>query len=286
MLKYIHVTVPYYIPIALASAFLGLTTSGGFLNFNFILPFIALALLVAAFNTFNGVTDFKIDLINKPHRPIPAGKMTRKQASVYSMILYIISFYIAYNVNTQFFQIILLSAILTISYSLPYIRIRKRLFFSNLSGAVFYGILCPLAGWSIFPSNPIPVYFIGFTFILAFSLSITKDMEDVIGDRAYSVNTMPVFLGMKDAAWITAVILTVSFAYLLLAILLGLIENSFLISLIAFPPFVYLIREFYKNGGNPHFTLEDKTTAKKLFYLLIGLGILLELVISITALLA
>ena len=62
--KYIKVTVPQHIPLALSGLFVGIVTSGGFLDFNALLAFISAVFLVGGFNTFNGVTDFKIDLIN------------------------------------------------------------------------------------------------------------------------------------------------------------------------------------------------------------------------------
>jgi geranylgeranylglycerol-phosphate geranylgeranyltransferase len=98
-MDYFRITVPYYIPIAIMGIFLGIATSGGIFNYNVLLSFISVTALVAAFNTFNGVTDLKIDLINKPQRPIPSGKITRKTASLYSIILYILCLIIAYSLT-------------------------------------------------------------------------------------------------------------------------------------------------------------------------------------------
>lgn len=202
MLRYFRVIVPCYVPVALAAMILGLTVSGGFLNTTIIFAAISVVALIAGFNTFNGLTDIQIDKINKPYRPIPSGEISRIKALLYSIFLYSISIFIAYNINQQFFYLTLAMGLLTLFYSLPPIRLRKRVFLNNLSGGVIYGVLCPLLGWALFPTNPIPIFIVVFTFLLAFALSIAKDFEDVLGDKMFEVKTLPVTLGAKNSAWL------------------------------------------------------------------------------------
>lgn len=283
MFRYLQVTVPYYIPIAIGGALVGIATSGGSLNLNALIAFLSLAFLVGGFNTYNGITDFKIDLINKPHRPIPSGKITRKKAFLYSIILYAISWYLAYQLTREFFEIILISTVLTTLYSIPIIRLRKRFLINNFVGAIFYGLLCPLAGWALNPLNPIPLFIIAFVFLLALSLSITKDFEDLLGDKIYSNKTLPVVLGPKSSSWLTATTLLISFAYLISAIWLGLIAKQYILTVISIPGFLYLIRKMYMDSNNNHRFSNEKTKSRNLFYVLIGLGVLTEFMIGAIA---
>jgi geranylgeranylglycerol-phosphate geranylgeranyltransferase len=283
MLKYIRVTVPYYIPIALGGAFVGIATSNGILNLSALLAFLSLAFLVAGFNVYNGITDFKVDLINKPYRPIPSGKITRKQAFVYTIILYVLSWLFAFQLTKEFFIIIMISTLITTLYSAPVIRLRKRFLWGNFSGAIFYGILCPLAGWSLTPLNPIPVYIIAFIFLLAFSLSITKDFEDLLGDRIYANKTLPVVLGGKSASFLTATVLIISFLYLYSAITLGMLGREYLLTILLVPGFLYLIRKMYMSSNNNHSFANEKTKSRTMFFILIGLGVIVEIMIGIIA---
>jgi geranylgeranylglycerol-phosphate geranylgeranyltransferase len=283
-LDYFRITVPYYIPIAIIGIFLGIATSGGIFNYNVLLSFVSVAALVAAFNTFNGVTDLKIDLINKPHRPIPSGKITRKTASLYSVILYIICLIIAYSLTVQFFQITILAVIITILYSFPPVRLRKRFIISNLCGATIYGLLCPLLGWSLTPLNPLPIYILIFTFLFALSLSMSKDFEDYIGDKAFRIGTIPVVLGIEKAKLISTIMLSLSFAYLVSVAVLGFIEIRYLLIIITLPGFIALIRRMYQDHKRFYNSIEERRIAKRIFLILMGLAILVEFLIGIVAL--
>jgi geranylgeranylglycerol-phosphate geranylgeranyltransferase len=240
--------------------------------------------MIAAFNTFNGVTDFKIDLINKPHRPIPAGKMTRNTASLYSAILYAISLAIAYQLTFQYFQITILTSIITILYSFPLVRLRKRFIISNFCGALIYGLFCPLLGWSLMPSNPLPIYILGFTFLFALSLSMSKDFEDYIGDKAYRIKTIPVVLGIEKAKLLSVIMLGLSFAYLVSVSILGLIDVRYLLIIITLPGFIALIRRMYQDHKRFYNSMEERRIAKRIFLILMGLAILVEFLIGIVAL--
>lgn len=282
IIDYFRITVPYYVPIAILGAFVGLTTSGGIIDYSFILSLFSIAALVAGFDTFNAVTDFKIDLINKPYRPIPSGKISRNFALMYSEIFYAISLLIAYQLTLQFFKIILLASIVTIFYSIPVIRIRKRFLISNLSGAVLYGLLCPLAGWALMPTNPIPFYILGFTFLFSLSLSMSKDFEDFIGDRVYKIRTIPVVLGIRKAKLISTIMLCLSFVYLIAMVVLDLIKIQYLLTVLALPAFVLLIRKMYKHQSFYN-SIEERKVAKMIFLMLMGLAVLVEFLVGIIA---
>jgi 4-hydroxybenzoate polyprenyltransferase len=283
MLNYVKVTVPYYIPIAIVGAFVGITASGGMLNYNVLLAFLSLAFLVAGFNTFNCVIDVKVDKINKPYRPIPSEKISRRNALFYSLILYIISLAVASQLTKEFFLITLASVILTALYSIPIVRLKKRFLLNNLTGGVFYGLLCPLAGWSLFPANPIPIYLIIFVFLLSLSLSVTKDFEDVIGDKAYAVKTIPTKFGIRNAARISSLLIILSFVYIIFLVSFNLIGTEFIFSILMMPAFIYLIKKIYKKPKSFYNSIDERSTARSIFFTLIGLGILVEFLIGIIA---
>lgn len=281
--NYIRVTVPYYIPIAIMGAFVGITASRGIFNYNILSAFLSLGLLVAAFNTLNCVIDVNVDKINKPHRPIPSGKISRKNALIYSLILYTISLAVAYQIIMEFFFVIIASAILTIFYSIPKVRFKKRFLLNNLTGGIFYGLLCPLAGWALTPVNPIPIYLIIFVFLLSLSLSVTKDFEDVIGDKAYAIKTIPTTFGIRNAARLFSILIVLAFVYIMFLVGFNLIKSEFIFSILMLPAFLYLIKKVYEKPKSFYNSLDERSTARRLFFMLIGLGVLVELLVGIIA---
>ena len=96
----------------------------------------SLIFLNAASNTLNQVYDRKIDRVNKAYRPIPSGVVTPKEGLWISMILYGLSLWRAAMVNRSFILLVLLLILFTISYSVPPLRLKKRLWISNISVAV------------------------------------------------------------------------------------------------------------------------------------------------------
>lgn len=283
LFDYLKITVPYYMPIAIIGIFVGIATSGGVFGYNALLSFVSVAALIAAFNTFNGVTDFMIDLINKPQRPIPSGKISRKAALLYSFILYALSLLIAYQLTVQFFQISVLTVIVTIFYSIHPIRLRKRFIISNICGATIYGLMCPLLGWALTPMSPLPIFILVFTFIFALALSMSKDFEDYIGDKAYTMKTMPVVLGIEKAKLLSTIILALSFVYLIAASALGLIKIQYLFIIVTLPGFVLLIREVYRDHKRFYNSIQERKVAKRIFFILMGLATLVEFLIGIVA---
>ncbi len=281
MRNLIEVTVPYYIPIALVAALLGLAASGGSLTMDVLPAAISLAALVGGFNTLNGITDLRIDRINKPGRPIPAGVLSRRTAAIWAVILYAVAFVAGITVSPLFFYILVVSAAVTAAYSLPPIRLRRHFIGANTSGTLLYGILCPLAGWAIFPYNPIPLTILPFTGLLTLSLSVTKDLEDIVGDKAYGIMTLPVAIGVKNSAKLTAIGVVMAFGYLAAATFVGLLATQFAIILIILPVMLLLIREVWTRGSDHHI---HRGLAKRIFLALIALGIVAELALAIIAL--
>ena len=62
----------------------------------------ALAILNAASNTLNQVTDIKSDKISKPYRPIIRGYVSPSEAKVISLTMYIVAFSLSLIVNIMF----------------------------------------------------------------------------------------------------------------------------------------------------------------------------------------
>ena len=77
------------------------------------------ALLNGASNALNQIYDLEIDRINKPHRYLPSGKITIKEAWIIAATLFIISLILAGLVNWQCFMMAAIATVMTYFYSAP-----------------------------------------------------------------------------------------------------------------------------------------------------------------------
>lgn len=177
---------------------------------------IILAMLVVFFeisagNVINDYFDYKIDLINKPERPIPSGRISLKTARNYAYGLFlggtICGFLISYLTNNLIpFIIVLIADILLYLYAY---KLKSTLLIGNLTVGFMTGLCFAFGGFSI--GTPQMIYtsiFLGFfAFIMTTAREITKDIEDIEGDKAEGAKTFPILYGTKISAIITFILI-------------------------------------------------------------------------------
>lgn len=153
----------------------------------------AAAVLVTAFSanfcySYNAYTDWPVDAINKPGRPIPQGRVAPGQAFWYSLALLagsvLFPFAFARNLSSLF--LFLLIPALGLAYSAKPLRLKERPPFSVLT--VSLGLTLPLViGYANKGGSEASLYFFfGALFLFCSSLVGLKDIEDVAGDTACS----------------------------------------------------------------------------------------------------
>ncbi len=274
-LKYIRVTVPYYMPIAVLGLLLGAVLTTGFLpDFRILYAAASICFIVGGFNTLNGVYDRNIDSINKPDRPIASGSMSSKQGLIYSLMLYSIAFLLSIPVGVNFIIIAVVSIIITASYSIPSVFLRKKFIINTLTGLVFYGILCPLAGWAMYPHLPVPVFLIVFIFIFGSGIAITKDFQDVRGDSMYRIKTVPTVMGIPRALALVSSLIILSFVYMMLAYAAGFVDIRYLSVFIFIPWAFYAVKGLDSKNGDKTYFIKNMLLAISVELLLIVVTLL------------
>jgi len=166
-----------------------------------VLAVLAAAVLNAASNGLNQICDLANDRINKPHRPLPSGKMLMTQAWAFVVATYIAALAMVAVVNRETFAIYAVAALATISYSAPPIRLKRHPVGSNFVIALIRGWLLKVAGWAAVATvlRSIEPWYIGsIYFVFLLGATTTKDFADIEGDRAAGCITLPVKYG---ATW-------------------------------------------------------------------------------------
>ncbi|MBN2712166.1 MAG: UbiA prenyltransferase family protein [Planctomycetes bacterium] len=165
------------------------------------------ALLNAASNVLNQVTEVEIDRKNKPGRVLPQGRMGVSAALIYSVFLFMFALLLAWLVEPEpgvhhTFWCSLAAALATVAYSVKPVYTKSRGWLANVTIAVPRGCLLKVAGWGCVASviNPEP-WFIGSVFMLFLvGAATSKDFSDMDGDGEAGIRTLPVIYGAEKAA--------------------------------------------------------------------------------------
>jgi 4-hydroxybenzoate polyprenyltransferase len=170
-------------------------------------------LIMANSMILNDLFDLKTDRINNPHRPLVAGHISKREAVVATVLLFIASEWINFTVFPAQIRTIthIANAIL-----LLYTPILKRIIFlKNLSCAALVSTGLYFSGISVYPSISVMdarktgllqlatrLLFLGSLYI-----EILLDIRDKTGDKQNGVYTIPVLFGNDVSFYITRFIL-------------------------------------------------------------------------------
>jgi geranylgeranylglycerol-phosphate geranylgeranyltransferase len=164
-------------------------------------------LLTAASMTINDYYDRAIDAINEPHRPIPSGMVSAREALAFVFILSLAGFVFAYFTSALCLLVAVISWIVVVAY----VTVGKR---SGLPGNFLVStcVAIPFIYGSIAVLSSVPLSVVLFTLMAFLSNTgreITKGIVDVKGDSAEGIKTLAVRYGEKNAA-VTAAVFYVS----------------------------------------------------------------------------
>lgn len=190
------------------------------------LPLLLMALVIGVCcNIFivgiNQIADVKIDKINKPYLPIPAGALSIQRAKIITYSSLLLSLSVALYISPYLFLIIFLSAAIGWAYSMPPLYLKQHHFTAALAITFVRGVLINVGGFMVFNyivnksiNLPDDVKILS-AFIIVFSIVISwfKDLPDMKGDSIYRIKTLAIIYSPKSV-FITGTFL-ITLTYLL-----------------------------------------------------------------------
>lgn len=182
----------------------------------------------------NDYIDKDVDYINKPHRPIPSGRISPKIALIYSIILFITGFYFSTLIN-YLSSIVAFSAIaLLIVYS----KFFQRMFLiGNVIVSFLVGLSFVYGGLAA--GRPFPPLILGaMAFLSNVSREIIKDVEDMPSDSFAKVNSVPIKLGKKQSKIFASTLTIAAILLSPLPYLLGMF-GKYYISIVLIADFIF-----------------------------------------------
>ncbi|MFK7809787.1 MAG: geranylgeranylglycerol-phosphate geranylgeranyltransferase, partial [Saprospiraceae bacterium] len=161
----------------------------------------------------NDFFDYKIDIINKPKRVIINKSITRRSAKKVYLILVMLGAFIGSYLSgkTELWGILLLYYLVTILLFLYARYFKRQLLIGNLVVALLCALV-PVLVWYVHQNvivllesnnslslNTIFLSYIGFSFFITLFRETVKDIEDLEGDQALGLRTLPIVSGLKTS---------------------------------------------------------------------------------------
>lgn len=170
-------------PLNCAMASLGVLI-GGFLvlkafSFPLILAMAVAFIITAAGNTINDYIDIESDRINRPHRPIPSGRITKRLTLIITLILFGTGIFISASINWVCFFLAIFNSFILIVYSF---NLQGKMLVGNLAVAYLVGSSFLFGGAAV-NNIVLPLLLTLLASLATFSREVVKDLEDLEGDR-------------------------------------------------------------------------------------------------------
>jgi geranylgeranylglycerol-phosphate geranylgeranyltransferase len=191
-----EMTRPHNLAIAGLTVVVGWSVAGGgSWRPRLLLAAAAGTLVAAAGNVINDYFDADIDRINKPRRPIPSGRLTRRESLRYYAALSGLALLVAAGSGVAALLATLVWTLCLYAYSAV---LKTRLLLGNLMVAAVSSSGFALGAWLAGrPAASLVPAVLGFLFIMG--REIVKDVEDLPGDGACGARTLARELGARRA---------------------------------------------------------------------------------------
>jgi chlorophyll synthase len=160
---------------------------------------------------FNEYYDMKADIYNvrKISSALVLGLLDMKTTITLSFVLLVLGLFLSLLFSLTFFILILAMAVLSILYSHPVTKLKSRGGMDLLVNIIGLGVLCPIAGWSIY--NPIlefpPIYLFAMMMIIG-GLYAPTTVADYDADNKAGYGTLAIMLGKNATITLGFILLT------------------------------------------------------------------------------
>ena len=157
-------------------------------------------LICAGGNAANDLVDIEIDRINRPRRVLVRGAVSKRAAGWFAVSLYAAGLVVASAVNLWVLGTAVIVVLLLYAYNY---RLKRIPLVGNVTVAVMAGLTFMTGGLAVDSllafRLPGPLLPASFAFFFHLVREIIKDIEDIEGDKAAGVSSLPQKIGESGA---------------------------------------------------------------------------------------
>ena len=216
IIAYLEVPYPITVWMMILPFVIGFLLSGAELNFFvLVLAFVFMFSYIGGFNTLNAISDVKLDLISKPHRPLPSKRLSVFEAKIFTSFLFMVFLLLVFfYYSIEIFVISVLMTFSAVFYSFV-IRIKRFFILANIYLGIVYTFFPLLLGFFLFKSNlTVPLFEFFIIFLFTTLVLLCKDFEDYEADKKHQVKTFVNILGFRKALKIIFILFLLFFVFL------------------------------------------------------------------------
>ncbi len=141
----------------------------------------------------NDIKDAEIDKINKPKRPIPSGKISKKAAGIYAVLLFVVGNFLAlYYLNELALYVSVFASLLLIAYA---VLLKRVIMAGHISVSLLVALTFIYGGVIVGDYSKLFVL-AGLAFLANMGREIYKTIDDVMGDKSQNVRTLALKYGV------------------------------------------------------------------------------------------
>ena len=196
----------------------GVVASGVAMQGNWLLAVVGVALagplVCATSQAVNDWYDRHVDAINEPMRPIPSGRMPGQWGFYIAILWTLVSMLVSTVLGVWGFCAAVVGLALAWAYSAPPLRLKENGWWGNAACGFSYEGIAWATGAAVMAGGVMPD---SRSLLLALSYSMgthgimtLNDFKAVEGDRQMGVRSLPVQLGVQNAARVACVIMIAS----------------------------------------------------------------------------
>ncbi len=169
---------------------------GGELPYAAGVALVAAALISGAGNAVNDYFDRDIDAINRPHRPIPSGRLSARTALILAGCLFGAGVVLAALINPSCFALAALNSVVLFTYSA---ELKRRGLAGNLTIGYLVGSTFLFGGLAVGEISVVGILAI-MAALSTVGRELIKGIEDMRGDQKLGFRTFPLRYGAGKAA--------------------------------------------------------------------------------------
>ena len=170
-------------------------------------------LVCATSQAVNDWFDREVDAINEPNRPIPSGRIPGRWGIRIAMGWTVLSLAVATLLGIWGFAAAAIGLALAWAYSAPPLRLKRNGWWGNAACALCYEGLAWATGAAVMAGGQLPgvetLVLAGLYSAGAHGIMTLNDFKSVQGDRQMGIGSLPVRLGIANAARAACVIMAV-----------------------------------------------------------------------------
>jgi bacteriochlorophyll c synthase len=169
----------------------------------------------------NDYYDLELDRINEPTRPIPSGRISKKEAlwnwSIILTIALVLGGWLGIHIGGErgmlFFGCLLVGLLFGYIYSAPPLKLKKNILLSAPAVGISYGVITWISANLFFSEiRPEVLWFAGLNFFMAIALIMMNDFKSQEGDAKSGMKSLTVMIGAKNTFLVAFTIVDLVFA--------------------------------------------------------------------------